>query len=405
MSRDRKRILFVAEAATLAHVARPLVLSAALDPAEFDVGFACDPRCKWLLRDFAGRHFPLWSMGSDRFLDALARGKPLFDDSTLNRYVQDDLELLDQFRPAVVIGDFRLSLSISARLRGIPYVSISNCYWSPYWQPPRYIVPNIKQLTGVLPLPIAEALFRMSRPIAFALHCRPLNRVRRSHGLPSLGSDLRRIYTDADYVLYADVAELFAGANLPSNHQFIGPLPWSPPVPRPGWWDRVPSVRPIVYLTLGSSGQAELLPQILRSLGQQDITVFAATAGGKLPEVVPRNTYLAQYLPGEDAARRAALVICNGGSPTSYQALSAGVPVIGIASNLDQFLNMDSLVRAGAGEIMRADRFSSPLLASLVTKIIGGKAHAAAARSIAASIGSYDAKVLFGAVLRTALAV
>lgn len=67
----KKRILFVAEAATLAHVARPLLLSAALDPTRFDICFACDPRCQWLLRDFPGRYYPLSSMGSGPALAVL----------------------------------------------------------------------------------------------------------------------------------------------------------------------------------------------------------------------------------------------------------------------------------------------------------------------------------------------
>src|ERR1043165_6755362 len=112
----RKKILFIAEAAPLAHTARPLVLSAALDAREFDVCFACDPRSKWLLRDFAGRYFPLASRDGEMFLRALARGTPLYDDATLDCYVRDDLKLLDEAKPDLVIGDFRLSLSISARL-------------------------------------------------------------------------------------------------------------------------------------------------------------------------------------------------------------------------------------------------------------------------------------------------
>jgi UDP:flavonoid glycosyltransferase YjiC (YdhE family) len=400
---DRKRILFVAEAATLAHTARPLVLSAALDAREFEIGFACDLRNKWLLRDFAGRYFPLASRDGDQFLRALARGTPVYDDTTLNRYVRDDLKLFDEAKPDLVIGDFRLSLSISARLAGIPYLAISNCYWSPFWRPPQYTVPNLRFLTGILPLPVADALFNMTRPIAFALHCGPLNRVRRSHGLPSLGTDLRRVYSDADRVVYADVPELYPDARLPAQHQFIGPLLWSPPVAAPDWWDTTPNDRPIVYLTLGSSGQAKLLPQILRSLAALDITVIAATAGADVPDVVPSNACMAKYLPGEEAARRARLVICNGGSPTSQQALAAGVPVIGIASNLDQFLNMDTIVRAGAGAIMRADRFSGPVLATLVTKILAGADHAAAARKIAGIIASYDGESRFRATVRSML--
>ena len=384
-------------------MARPLVLSAALESNEFDVGFACDPSCKWLLQNFSGRYFPLSSMGSAHFLDALARGRPVYDDAILERYVRDDLRLLDEVRPDVVIGDFRLSLSISARMASIPYLSISNCYWSPHWRPLRYRVPSIRFLTDILPLPLADALFQLVRPIAFALHCGPLNRVRRAHGLPALPRDLRRVYTDAEHVLYADVPELFPGLELPANHHFIGPLIWSPPVPVPDWWDSIPREKPVVYLTLGSSGQAALLRAILDALATLDITVIAATAGSNLAATIPHNAYVTQYLPGEEAARSAKLVICNGGSPTCQQALVAGVPVIGIASNLDQFLNMDTIVSAGAGELMRADRFTGTALAMVAKRILAGGGYAAAARRIAGSIACYGGMSRFATTVRSVL--
>jgi UDP:flavonoid glycosyltransferase YjiC (YdhE family) len=146
-----------------------------------------------------------------------------------------------------------------------------------------------------------------------------------------------------------------------------------------------------------------LLPQILRSLATLDITVIAATAGADVPDALPANACIAKYLPGEEAARRARLVICNGGSPTSQQALAAGVPVIGIASNLDQFLNMDTIVRVEAGAIMRADRFSGPILSSLVTKILAETGHAAAAKKVADIIGRYDGASRFVATVRSML--
>lgn len=40
----RRRILFVAEAVTLAHVVRPFALAQSLDPSRYEVHFACDPR-------------------------------------------------------------------------------------------------------------------------------------------------------------------------------------------------------------------------------------------------------------------------------------------------------------------------------------------------------------------------
>ena len=394
----KKRVLFIAEAATLAHVARPLALSASLDKNEFDLSIACASRSDWLLRDFPGERYPLDSVDGAHFLAALAHGKPLYDEALLRRYVEADLALLDKVRPDAVIGDFRLSLSVSARLARVSYLAISNCYWSPYWSPARYPVPNLP-LTRIFPLGLAEVLFRIARPVAFALHCGPLNRVRRRYGLPSLGTDLRRVYTDADQVVYCDVPELFPEARLPSHHHFIGPVLWSPPVPLPDWWNQIPGDRPVIYVTLGSSGQAELLLPVLKVLGALDVTVIASTAGGAVLEGLSSNVHVASYLPGDAAARLAKLVICNGGSPTSQQALSAGVPVIGIAGNLDQFLNMGTIQAAGAGTVMRGDRFEPAALKSIATEILENASYTAAAEKVGAWFGRYSAGARFAAIV------
>lgn len=66
---------------------------------------------------------------------ALARGAPVFTAKVLEGYVEQELALMDQLRPDVVVGDFRLSLRISASLRRIPYVNVTNAYWSLYARP------------------------------------------------------------------------------------------------------------------------------------------------------------------------------------------------------------------------------------------------------------------------------
>ncbi len=45
-----KRVLFFAEAVTLAHVARPITLAKGLDPTRYEVVMACDPRCQQFLQ-------------------------------------------------------------------------------------------------------------------------------------------------------------------------------------------------------------------------------------------------------------------------------------------------------------------------------------------------------------------
>ncbi|WP_395400701.1 glycosyltransferase [Pseudoduganella sp. UC29_106] len=393
----RKKILFVAEAVTLAHVARALTLAATLDRSRYEIHFACAAGYDFCFKDTDFTRWPITSISSAQFLAALAEGKPVYDEATLAGYVEEDRRLLEKVAPDVVVGDFRLSLSISARQARVPYISLINAYWSPFVTQ-RYTVPNIP-LTRFLPLGIADPLFRLARPIAFGLHTLPLNNVRRKAGMPSLGFDLNRVYTDADYTLYADVPELFKVDGLPANHRFIGPVLWSPPIPVPDWWGQLPTDRPLIYMTLGSSGQGELLPAALKALAGLPVTVIAATAGKIAVTDVPDNARVADFLPGDDAARRASLVICNGGSPTSQQALVAGVPVIGIASNLDQFLNMQGVTAAGAGALLRADRFDPAALAQTVESMLASPQPASAARQIASTFAQYDAGARFNEIV------
>jgi UDP:flavonoid glycosyltransferase YjiC (YdhE family) len=382
MAGDRKRVLMFAEAVTLAHVARPLALARALDPARYDVTIACDPRYAHFTAGGHWQQAALSSIPSAQFTQALANGTPVYDLATLDRYVAQDRALIAAHKPDVVVGDFRLSLSVSARLAQRPYLTIANAYWSPHYRG-GFKLP-VLPLTRALPLPLASALFFAARPVAFALHCRPMNQLRVRHGLPSLGHDLRRVYTDADHHLVPDVAALFplaAPPGSPCSH--VGPLMWSPDVALPVWWhEPVPDGQATVYVTLGSSGPAALLAQVLEALAGLPVRVLAASAGAAAPPQLPANARIADYLPGDAAAARAQLVVCNGGSLTVQQALAAGVPVLGLASNMDQFMNMAPIEAAGAGVTLRSDRISPARIRMACERLLATPAARTAAQRL-----------------------
>lgn len=393
-TRQRPRILFLAETVTLAHFARPLVLAQALDPGRYDIHLAADPRYRDLMEDTPHVSFmPIHSIPSARFTRALARGKPVYDQQTLARYAAEDIRLLEELRPDLVVGDFRLSLAVSAPATGIPYATITNAYWSPYART-RYPVPELP-MVRLLGVSLGQRLFDIARPLAFALHARPLNRLRRRYGLPSLGHDVRAAYTWADYTLYAEIPEAVPMAPLPTSHRYLGPILWSTHCQTPDWWHALPTDRPVVYVTLGSSGQSELLPRILQALADSDVTVIASTAGKTRHRDQPANAFTADYLPGDLATRRASLVICNGGSLTTYQALAAGVPVIGIASNMDQLLNMQMLERMGAGITIRAGSARVDAIRSAAQAALEDSSWANAAGQAAELLAGHDAAQRF----------
>ncbi|HYR05069.1 MAG TPA: glycosyltransferase [Gallionella sp.] len=396
----KRRILFIAEAVTLAHVARPLALARMLDPAGYDVTIACDPRYDALLGPSEYKRLVIHSISSEQFLKSLAGGSRLYGRETLASYVKADLRLIEECQPDVIIGDFRLSLSISARVARKPYITITNAYWSPHARP-RFTVPELPLLkfTGVK---LGQQVFNLVRPMAFRYHALPLNQLRKQYGLPPLGLDLGRVYTDADYTLYADIPQLVPTYDLPDTHHYIGPTPWSPAGPLPDWWGTLPKDRPIIYVTLGSSGYGSLLPLVLQALAGVPVTVIAASAGRNRPNKIPSNAFVTDYLPGEQAARRAALVICNGGSLTCYQAFAHGKPVIGMPGNLDQYLNMHYIQAAGAGRMIRAGTATAAQVAESVRQILENPGYAAKTKGLMEAISACPSQSRFDEMLERA---
>lgn len=366
MRTSKLKVLFFAEGATLAHVARPWVLARGLDPTRFNVTVARPRAFRWLTTDATCSVIDLECQDATTFARRLDRGMPLYDYPTLSGYVSTDLALIDAIKPDVVVGDFRLSLSVSARLRSVPYITICDAYWSPE-RSLRAPLP-VLSFTHLTPIPLAEWVFRRVAGPAFRLHARPLERLRKHHGLPSLGFDLRRVYSDADLRLFANFPALFPEIRASPAARFIGPITWSP---QPQ--DQRPFVdgdEPLAYVTMGSSGDTRVLATIIPTLEEYGFQIALASAGRALPpHLNSAKTRIFDYLPGALVCRRASLVVCNGGSPTTNQALACGVPVLGITHNMDQFLNMQAIEAFGAGIMIRADRARRAATLSAVKRL------------------------------------
>ena len=369
-------MLFVGEGATLAHAARPLALAAALPKHRYEVFLATPGRYHpWVPRDV--KVLPLNAQSPEVFARRLQRALPIFSRRRLESYFDEDLQLIGEVQPHVVVGDLRLSLAASARKAGVPYVCISNAYWSPD-RPLRPVRPVLDRFRG-WPEPIAEAAFRLLSPAALRWHATPMDDLLSAHGLEPLGKDIRRVFTEADATLYADIPALFPDVPETPRRRFLGPVIWEPPVEPPFWWPRLPEDKPLAYVTLGSSGDVRLPGAIATWLRGMGYAVILATAGRTELHGDDETVFVADYAPGYAACERADLVVCNGGSPTSSQALLKGRPVLGICSNIDQFLNMRAVQGRKAGLSLRADAVRRGSFEAAVNRLSGFKAMKAAA--------------------------
>src|SRR5258708_7300630 len=220
----RPRVLFVAEAVTLAHAARAFALAQGVERIGFTPALAVDGRFAELFPASNWQTEKIHSISTESFLTALAKGSPIYDLTTLRGYVEEDLALMRKTKPSVVVGDFRLTLSISARLLSIPYINVTNAYWSPYARQD-WCVPSLPWVK-YLGVSAANRVFRAIRRMRFAAYARPMEKVRAEYGLPPLGDDLLRQYSDGDICMYADIPELVPIFDAPQTHRYLGPVAW-----------------------------------------------------------------------------------------------------------------------------------------------------------------------------------
>jgi UDP:flavonoid glycosyltransferase YjiC (YdhE family) len=378
--------MIFAEAVTLAHVGRPIALSRVLRSLGHEVCICAAPAAdRWLAGEQVVRK-RIESISPATFLAALDRGVPAYDEVTLKRYVEDDRRAITAWRPDVIVGDFRLSLYISARTTETPYGAIANAYWSRrYWT--GVDAPPIAALRW-LPRTVADKVFRFAYPAAFAAHALPFHRTCRLFGIPPPGLDIRDIYTASDVTGFADVDGFYEPNAEAHSMTFIGPLAWEPMSA-----DVIPPLAadgPVVFISVGSSGNTGLWERLLDAIERLPVQCVVAT-GSRGTSRRPRNCfYQSAFVPYARASAIAALVVCNGGAPSTYAALKEGTPVVAIPANLDQMLNMRVVRRHAAGLNLVPGPVDAQSIVAVIESAMTDPALLDAARRAAQVIAKFD---------------
>jgi UDP:flavonoid glycosyltransferase YjiC (YdhE family) len=138
------------------------------------------------------------------------------------------------------------------------------------------------------------------------------------------------------------------------------PNPVADPDPLPDWWPG--NDAPLVYVTFGTvlgymsiaagvyrtalQAMAEVEARVLLTMGRQ---VDVATLGP-----LPEHVHLEKWVDQDRVLHRADVVVCHGGSGTTFGALAAGVPLVVVPVFADQFENARRVAAAGAGRMVES---------------------------------------------------
>jgi UDP:flavonoid glycosyltransferase YjiC (YdhE family) len=392
------RILFVGEAVSLAHVGRPAALARWTRAAGYDVHFACGSAFASVVRAEGFALHDLQTLDAATFYSRLNAGKFFYTADELESCVSSELELIEELQPDLIVGDFRLTLSISAKLAGVPLVSLNNAHWSPAAEC-RFSPPDMG-IYRILPAALRDALFSLVRPIAFRTFARPLNVVRRRFGLPA-PSDFRELYTAGEFCAYMDLPELsdIRARPLPHGHFFLGPVAWEPSLAHQPDLGSLGTQRPLAYVTLGSSGDARVLPDVLRALLAADCDIamsgVSADRSHGLHAMLPRlngRCLNAPLLNPHEVLKRAAVTVCHGGSGTVYQSLAAGVPLLCLPGNPDQGLVSATVAAKNAGIVVEPRHATSANLKAALGALLNVAAHTFSAKYLSECIAKHDTR-------------
>ncbi len=396
----KKKILFIVDAASWSQVVRLAVLARGLDPRRYEVHFAS---ARFDERIFHGTSFTRWpitSLSPEKVVGALASLsiKRVYNKAVLAKYVAEELRLYEAIRPDLVVSDLRWSTTISAPVFGVPCATLINAYWSHRTTREGFPMPD-HPIVRLLGLPVVEKyVVPIAAPLWLRYFAAPVNELRGEHGLPEFG-DFIDVVTWGDRVLFPDDPLIVPLTHQAPHETFLGPVLWSPQIPLPAFWDELGRDRPMIYATLGSSGAVDGVPPVLEALGGMDVDVVFSTAARFTPKNVPRNVRVIEMIPGDLAARKAAVVVCNGGAGTGYQALAEGTPIVAIPSNADQLFAATAMCDVGVGVLLRASTVTPSKVRTAVERVMREESFTQTAQRVTASFAGFDPHARFRAVI------
>ncbi len=277
--------------------------------------------------------------------------------SELRRLVDSQLELIGRVRPAAAVTSSGTAPRLACEVAGLPQLHLMHYLpLSPYGQVPS-VVWGRRWRDARRPRRLVRATrarLRRRRRSRRRSAAGVLDEVRGGLGLAPPGAGSHGHCQDS-MVAITSTPMLDPARGLPSQWRYVGPVTWSfradsdtQDVPT----ERIAGDGPLVYVTQGSTGSAELLRRAVAELAEEPIEVLATTARLMEPVDLERcapKVIAERFLPGRACLEAADLAIISGGHLTSVEALVTGTPAVVLPFRGDQFVNASRVERLGVG--------------------------------------------------------
>lgn len=279
----------------------------------------------------------------------MERGGRMFSTEELAARVDSELALYAELRPAAIVTGFVLSTCLSARIAGVPLVTVAPLpVTRPFFEAGMATFP---ERFDIGPIRLIPRSLKNAATNWWGLNTRqwlgPFNTVARRHGLRGFSRLVDLV--EADEMLITNVPEIVGLTDLPPHWRYVGPIFAHLEGQVPDEVRQLPRDRPLVYFSMGSLPNPRIAERLLELLGQLPVRAVAP-AGAWLRDrtfAVPDNVLLFDLLPAHKVCPLFDVALIHGGEGTVQTACATGVPFVGIGFTPEQEANIGFMVRQG----------------------------------------------------------
>lgn len=385
---QRKTLVFAVAGYNLAETGRMIEIARAARE-HFDVVFASyGGNFEKLIED---EGFPLKKMEPRLSAEKLERLRVVLSGETFNTVdyfnyrelvprVESEIQLFAELGPAAVLTGWCLSVPVSARAAGVPFV-------------------NVLHSTSIQEY-YREGLQTWPDRLDYAW-------LRWLFGKERLDARINRRILSAAFVVnpYNKLGKLY-GLKLRPNVRHIGPLPARIDAEIPREVAEMPRDRPIIYFAMGSSGRPKLIAEILEAFEGRSYRVIAPVRSliECLSAKIPTNVCVTGFLPAHKVNPLADLSVIHGGQNTVMQACLSVTPIVGTGMHPELEANLEACVRKGFAIRLNKWRLSARDMLKAIEQLLNDAQAKQAVEAFRKKLESWDgpenaAKFLVGTFL------
>ncbi len=268
-------------------------------------------------------------------------------EAELERVLRQQIALIEQYEPDMVMGDASMTLNMAAEYCQVPCVKIVNGYMTKYYAVPRPL-PSIHPLAPlfrVLPNWIRKPATQLGEHVLLRLAHRPFATLRSKYGLTKRRSFLDEL--EGQTTLICDLPELFPQKQLPSNAMIVGPLFYHKRDEDSDLSELLSDSKKNILVSLGSTGELEHF----QWLCDERCAEFNIIVSGRNAELLQGpHIRSRRFINHNLLLPKVDVLLCHGGNGTIYQALSHAVPIVACPNFFEQEYNMQrvELMQLGA---------------------------------------------------------